>query len=56
MLAQTVAEVPLGLVGLALGGPDVGRQMGIIGVAAALGVGQLFMSVMTSRIYRQITT
>ena len=56
MLAQTVAEVLLGLVGLALGGPDVGRQMGIIGVAAALGVGQLFMIVMTSRIYRQITT
>ena len=56
MLAQTVAEVLLGLVGLALGGPDVGRQMGIIGAAAALGVGQLFMIVMTSRIYRQITT
>ncbi len=55
MLAQTVAEVLLGLVGLAIGGPDAGRQMGIIGAAAALGVGQLVMIVMTSRIYRQIT-
>jgi len=55
MLAQTVAEVLLGLGGLALGGPEVGRQMGIIGAAAALSVGQLVMIVMTSRIYRQIT-
>lgn len=55
MLAQTVAEVLLGLAGLALGGPEVGRQMGLIGAAGALGVGQLVMIVMTSRIYRQIT-
>lgn len=54
MLAQMVAEVLLGLAGLALGGPDVGRQMGIVGAAAALGIGQLVMIVMTSRIYRQI--
>lgn len=55
MLAQTVAEVLLGLVGLALGGPEVGRQTGAIGAAGALGLGQLVMIVMTSRLYRQIT-
>lgn len=55
MLAQMVAEVLLGLVGLAVGGPEVGRQMGLIGASAVLGVGQMVMIVMTSRIYRQIT-
>ena len=55
MLGQAVAEVILGLIGLALGGPEAGRQAGDIGAAVALAIGQAYMIVMTVRIYRQLT-
>ncbi len=53
MLAQVVAELLLGLLGLAIGGKDVGRQAGDIGAALALALGQMVLIVMTSRLYRQ---
>lgn len=55
MLVQIVAGILLGLVGYALGGPEVGKQLSDLATAVALALGQLFMIVLTVRVYRQIT-
>ena len=54
ILARIVAELLLGLVGLSLGGPELGRQAGDLGAATAMAVGQVYMIVMSSRLYRQL--
>lgn len=56
MLGQIVAELLFGLVGMTLGGAEIGRQAGDVGAATALAIGQVYMIVMTSRIYRQLTS
>jgi len=55
MLAQVVAEILFGLIGVSLGGAVLGRQMGDLGAATALAVGQAYMIVIASRIYRQLS-
>lgn len=55
MLAQVVAEILFGLIGVSLGGAVLGRQMGDLGAATALAVGQAYMIVIAARIYRQLS-
>lgn len=54
MLTQLVGQILFGLAGMAVGGKEGGRQLGDVGAAAALALGQMVMIVMTSRIYRQL--
>lgn len=54
MLAQIVADILFGLLGLAVGGPEVSGEMRDMATAFTLAVGQLFMIVLTSRLYRQM--
>lgn len=54
MLAQIVAGIVFGLLGLAFGGPEVGAEMRDLATAVTLALGQMFMIVLTSRLYRQI--
>lgn len=55
MLAQTVAEILLGLIGFALGGAEVGKQMSDLAAAVVLSLGQVFMIVLTTKVYRQLS-
>lgn len=55
MLAQLAGQVLFGLVGIAIGGQEGGRQLGDVGTAAAVALGQMVVIVMTSRIYRQLS-
>ena len=54
MLVQFLGEIMLGLVGFAIGGKDMALQMGNLGAAIALGLGQVYLIVMIARIYRQL--
>ncbi len=55
MLVQVVAGILLGLVGFALGGPEVGKELSDLATAVALALGQLFMIVLAVRLYRQVS-
>ena len=55
MIAQLAGQLLFGLVGVAIGGQEGGRQLGDVGGAAALALGQMVVIVMTSRIYRQLS-
>ncbi len=55
MIAQLVGQLLFGLVGIAIGGEEGARQLGDVGGAAVLALGQMVMIVMTSRIYRQLS-
>ncbi|MDQ4419601.1 hypothetical protein OOT33_03990 [Sphingobium sp. DEHP117] len=55
MLVQVVAGMLLGLIGFALGGPELGKQLGDLATAVVLALGQLFMIVLTVRLYRQLS-
>lgn len=54
LLAQMVCETLLGLVGIAIGGPDMGWRLGALGGALVMAMGQMVMVVMTARIYQQL--
>lgn len=54
MIVQTVGQIVFGLVGVAIGGQEGGRQLGDVGSALALALGQMVMIVMTANIYRQM--
>lgn len=55
MLAQTVAEILLGLIGFALGGAELGKQMSDLAAAVVLALGQMLMIVLTTKVYRQLS-
>jgi len=55
MIAQVVGQLLFGLAGVAIGGQEGGRQLGDVGAAAAVALGQMVMIVMTARIYRQLS-
>lgn len=55
-LIQAVSGIVFGLLGYALGGPEVGKQLSDLATALAMALSQLFMIVLTVRLYRQIAT
>ncbi|MCH4150365.1 MAG: hypothetical protein LKF30_00220 [Sphingobium sp.] len=53
MLAQVTAGILFGLIGFAVGGAEAGRQISDFAGAVMLSLGQLFIIVVTTRLYRQ---
>lgn len=54
MLAQLAAEILFALLGFALGGADTARQTSDVAGAVVLALGQMFMIILTARLYRQL--
>jgi hypothetical protein len=54
MFSELVAQMMFGLVGFALGGSEGGNAGADLGTALAMGVAQLYASVMISRLYLQL--
>lgn len=56
MLTQVVSEILFGLLGFALGGADAARQTSDLAGAVVLALGQLIMIILTTRLYRQLSS
>lgn len=55
MLAQVASEILFGLLGFALGGTDGARQASDLAGSVVLALGQMFMIILTTRLYQQLS-